>query len=322
MGLRSAIAAGLLLLAGSQAAGAAEETLRLGILGSGTVNWEIETIRHHRLDAEQGLVLEVREFAGKQAAAIAFQGGEVDVVVSDLVWVARQRTEGRLVTFAPFSHAVGALLVPAGSDIRTIRGLRDKRIGVAGGPLDKSWLLVRALLRHHYGFDLAETAQPVYGAPPLLQQQYLDGHLDALLTFWHFAAKLEAAGHRRLADMDEVVEGLGGVREVALVGYVFRPEASADAVARFLRATRAAKAILLGDEAEWDRLRPLMAVDDDDAFEALKQRFRAGVPLQFGRAEVLAAQHLYGLLVEAGGPALVGGATSLDEAAFHPAAHF
>lgn len=303
----------------------AERTLRLGVLGFGTVAWELETIRSHGLAEAEGLDLQVRKFAGKQAAAIAFQGGEVNAIVTDIVWVARQRAAGRMLRFAPFSNTVGALMVPAGSSLQDIADLKGVKIGVAGGPLDKSWLLLRALVKQRHGFDPANAASPVYGAPPLLQQQFVKGQLDALITFWHFAARLEAAGHRRLSDMDDMVVGLGGKAGTSLVGYVFREDpdgSNAEAEAAFLRASRAAKALLLRDDAAWLPLRPLMRASDDAVFETLKTRFRAGIPSRFGDAEIGAARTLYDLLAGAGGAQLVGQATTLDGAAFHPAARF
>lgn len=315
----------LICLTAPLTAQAAERVLRLGVLGFGTVAWELDTIRHHGLDKAAGLDLQVRKFAGKQAAAIAFLGGEVDAIVTDIIWVARQRAVGRDIRFAPFSSTVGAIMVPAASPVQTIAGLRDLKIGIAGGPLDKSWLLLRSLVKQRHGFDPDTAASPTYGAPPLLQQQLLRGQIDALVTFWHFAARLEAAGLRRLMDMNDAVEGLGGARDVALIGYVFAPDpdgARAPADAAFLNASRAAKAVLMRDDAEWQRLRPKMRAKDDAAFGELKKRFRAGVPTQFGASEVAAARKLFDLLATAGGTALVGEAAELDAAAYHPAAFF
>jgi NitT/TauT family transport system substrate-binding protein len=313
----------LSLLAASSAATA--ETLRLGVLKFGTVAWELDVIRHHGLDRAEGVDLQVTGLAGKQAAAIAFQGGDVDAIVSDIVWVARQRAAGRMITFAPYSATVGALMVRDGDGIAAPAGVAGRRIGVAGGPLDKSWLLLRALLRRDHGIDPAEAAEPVYGAPPLLRKQFESGGLDALLIFWHYAARLEAAGYRRLADMNDIAGAVAGVRDVALVGYVFAPEfsgsrrAAADA---FLRASRAAKRILLADDGEWERIRPLTRAASDAELAELKRRFREGVLRRFGDAEVRDAQRLYAALAGIGGRDLVGPASELDAAAFHPGARF
>src|SRR5208282_1861929 len=111
-------------------------------------------------------------------------------------------------------------MVPANSPIHDIADLRGKKIGVAGGPLDKSWLLLQ-VLAHRSGVDLKTQAEIAYGAPPLLSQKALQGETDATLTFWNFCAELEAKGMRRAVAMDDVVKGLGAAGPVAIVGYVF-----------------------------------------------------------------------------------------------------
>ena len=56
-------------------------------------------------------------------------------------------------------------MVPAQSAIRELTDLKGKKLAVAGGPLDKSWLLLQALARRA-GMDLRKQATVVYGAPP------------------------------------------------------------------------------------------------------------------------------------------------------------
>ena len=106
------------------------------------------------------------------------------------------------------------------SPIRAIIDLRGKKLAVAGGPLDKSWLLLQALARRA-GLDLKKQATVVYGAPPLLSEKALQGEIDATLTFWNFCADLESRGHGRAIAMDDVMKGLGTTGPVALVGYTF-----------------------------------------------------------------------------------------------------
>jgi len=322
--IRSCLLA-LALTVVSAATSLAEDSLRLGILKFGTVAWELDTIRHHGLDRAEGLNLQVTGFASKQAAAIAFQGGEVDAIVSDFIWVARQRAEQRNVTFAPYSATVGAIMVPADSPITTIADLKGRKIGVAGGPLDKSWLMLRAALKKQHGYDLADKAEAVFGAPPLLRNQFEQGGMDALVTFWHYAARLEAAGFRRLADMNDIATGMAGIHDVALVGYVFAPTLNAErreAAAKFLRASRAAKQIMLHDAQEWQRLRTLTKAKSDEELAELKRRFVAGIGTRFGEPEIQATQRLFAILAEIGGTRLTGRARVLDDTAFHPAARF
>ena len=42
-------------------------------------------------------------------------------------------------------------------------------------------------------------------APPLLSEQLKLGRLDAVLTFWNFAARLDADGFVRVIDMADVM---------------------------------------------------------------------------------------------------------------------
>ena len=48
-----------------------------------------------QLDNKNNFDLEIVELASKNAAAVALQGGAVDMIVTDWFWVSRQRNEGR-----------------------------------------------------------------------------------------------------------------------------------------------------------------------------------------------------------------------------------
>src|SRR6185436_2031797 len=111
--------------------------------------------------------------------------------------------------FAPYSSALGVLMVPAESAVRNLADLKGKRLGVAGGPIDKSWLLLRAYSRRTTGQDIADFAHPLFAAAPLLTEESRNGRLDAVLNFWTFAARLQGSGFVRLLDMAEVLKSLG-----------------------------------------------------------------------------------------------------------------
>ena len=145
--------------------------LKVAVLKFGTVNWEMETIRRNGLDAANGFTLEPMGLAGGSASRIAFQGGAADAMVVDWIWVARQRAAGKDYVFVPYSKSVGGVAVPEGGDIETLADLKGRTIGIAGGPLDKSWLVLRAFARQEYGMDLAAETEQVFGAPPLIMQK-------------------------------------------------------------------------------------------------------------------------------------------------------
>jgi NitT/TauT family transport system substrate-binding protein len=187
----------------------AGEKVRVGVLAFGTVNWELDAIQQQGLASRRGIELEVVPLASGDASNVALQGGAVDVVVTDWLWVARQRAAGRDYTLYPYSNAVGSLMVDPQRGPSTIEGLTGKRIGIAGGPNDKSWLLMRAYTQKTLGKDLGDLVEAQFAAPPLLNQLMLQGDLDGTLNFWHFAAKLSAAGMRPLITTQQALQGLG-----------------------------------------------------------------------------------------------------------------
>ena len=56
------------------------ERIRVGTLQFGTVNWEMDVIQRNKLAEQENLNLEVVPLASKNAAAVALQGGAVDVL--------------------------------------------------------------------------------------------------------------------------------------------------------------------------------------------------------------------------------------------------
>lgn len=293
-------------------------TLRVAVLKFGTVNWELNTIQHHDLDAAHGFALEVQGMAGGSAAKVAFQGGEADVIVSDWLWVARQRAAGRDYVFIPYSKAVGGIMVPQDSAAQSIADLAGMQIGIAGGPLDKSWLILQAYAEKNHDMDLAAETEQVFSAPPLIFGSAMSGEVGAAINFWHFGAKMNAGGMRTLLDVSEAASDLGLDPDTPLLGYVVRGELmrdNPDLVNGFAAASRAAKDLLATDDAEWGRLRPNMNADNDAQFEALVAGFRAGIPAE-GPIDEAAAGRMLELMYSLGGAELLGDATALPEGTF------
>jgi NitT/TauT family transport system substrate-binding protein len=204
----------LCLVAGAAPARAAE-TLRIGLQSTGTFAWQLDVIRRHGLADSAGLDLKISEFASPDAGKLALNSGSVDLAIVDWLWVARARALGAKLLFYPYSSAVGAIMVKQDSPLRGIEDLRGHVLAIAGGPLDKSWLIVQAAAARR-GIDLKRDATLAYGAPPLISQKLQQGEADASLNFWNFCAWLEIRGYRSILNVRDAEAALGLNEPVAL----------------------------------------------------------------------------------------------------------
>jgi len=297
----------------------AEPAIRVGSLRYGTLSWQLDVIAKHALDGTEGIRVEPLELAATPAAQLALQAGRVDLIVSDWLWVARQRAEGGDLTFIPFSKAIGALIVPAASPLHDVAGLAGQRLGVAGSAIDKSWLVLRLYARSQLGLDLDRVVDKSFGAPPLLSQELIAGRLDAVLTYWPFAAKLEAGGMRRVLSVGDALAALGITRDLPLTGYVVSSRWATEnqaALDGFVAASRAADAILGASDTEWERIAPLTGAADTAELIKLRDAYRDGIPHHWGAAEREAAARLYKLLAEIGGTTIVASGSDLATGTF------
>lgn len=312
----------LCLVVGTAPARAAE-TLRIGQQTTGTFAWQLDVIRRHGLADSAGLDLKISQFASPEAGKLALNSGSVDVAVVDWLWVARARALGAKLLFYPYSSAAGAVMVKGDSAVRQIGDLKGRVLAVAGGPLDKSWLIVQvAAIRA--GIDLKRETTLEYGAPPLIAQKLQQGEAAAGLNFWNFCARLEALGYRRILDVRDAEAALGLKQPVALIGYVFSEQFVANhprTIDRFIAVTQRANEILLRSDQEWEALRPLMKAEDEATFKAYRDRTREGMPRRPISEEETDARALFSTLASVGGPELLGPSLQLDHGLYYqPAA--
>ena len=317
-----ALRAAALLAAVAMAAPAAAQDLpqvRLGLLQFGTVNWEAQTIVDEGLDEAHGFALEIVPFAGGDATKVALQSGAIDVTTGDWLFASRQRAEGMPLVFVPYSSSIGAVMAPCDAGYESLGDLAGATVGVAGGPLDKSWLMLQGMASGEGEIDLASDVTPVFGAPPLLAEKLRQGELDAALNYWHYNARLEAEGFCEVVSAQEAARALGASGDISAVGYLFDEgwaEANPDLAQGFVAASRDAKALLAESDEAWERVRPMMDADDDAAFETLVRRYREGIPTRAIADEEADTARVYGYLAETGGEALVGPAREMAPGTF------
>jgi NitT/TauT family transport system substrate-binding protein len=211
------------------------------------------------------------------------------------------------------------VMAPKDSPVHTLADLAGRSIGVAGGPIDKSWLMLRAAALG-VGLDLMKDARPSYGAPPLIAEKLAEGETETALEFWNFCADLEGRGFRRAIEMADVEKALGASGPVAVTGYVFSESFAAahrNALKHFFAAVAEARKVLAQDPSAWAPIKARLRLKDDAALEVYRQRYLDGVPKRSVAEEAADAGILYRRLVEIGGKELVGDAKELDAGLYY-----
>jgi NitT/TauT family transport system substrate-binding protein len=293
--------------------------ITVGVLSYGTAQWEMKVIKDNDLDRKAGVELTVRPLSGSQAGDVALLAGDVDVILTDFVWVASQRAQGNMITNVPHSLAVGGLLVRPDSGIGSVEDLPGHTLGVAGGPLDKSWIVLQAYFQQRTGEELLGKVDTRFGAPPMIAEVLGEGGLDAALNFWHYNARAKSEGMTEVVSVAAMMEEMGISTQPPLLGWAFSEttaDEKSDAVRGFLDASFAAKEMLLEDDAAWEDLRELMNAETEAMFEQLREDYRDGIVTRYDAAVRDAAAQSFAIMAEYGGAELVGDRSTLPEGTF------
>ncbi len=309
---------GLYLFVSCSSFAAEKTTIRIGVQASGTLEWELSALQDDPKTKSADFQLDIQHVANAEAGKIALQSGAVDMIVSDWIWVSRLRATGADFTFYPYSNTSGALVVAEKSPIHSIKDLKGKRLGIAGGELDKNWLLLQALAQKEQ-MDLNASVEKTFGAPPLINEQIKQNRVDAVLNYWHFAARLEAQGYRQIIDGKGILKGLGIVENVPSIGYVFKQSWAANhkqAVNSFFKASKQAKNQLCSSDAAWQKIIPLIRVDDLPTQSILRQRYCEGGIEHWGQQEQQAAGRIYTMLRNLSNNQLTGQSENLQPGTF------
>ena len=288
---------------------AEENTLNIGLLKWGSVNWEMDIIEHNKLDKKNNVIIKKKFFSTKNAAAIALQGKAVDVIVTDWIWVSRQKAENKSYFFYPHSMSVGGIIVKHDSEIIDLNTLKNKKLGIAGSSIDKSWLLFRAYSKKKMAVDPINFLKPIYAAPPLLNEFIERNEIDAVLNYWHYNARLKSKGYRELISVENILKDLGIKTKIPAFGWVFSEKfgkENKNLINNFLKASKDAKRIMLSSDNEWERIFPLTKANDRTTLINLRDAYRNGIPLSFGNNEIEETKKVFKILAEYGGRNLVG----------------
>jgi len=293
----------------------------IGLQQTGTAQWELTAMHNLGIDKKHNLTVEIRQLADNQAGQIALQTGAVDIILSDFVYVALQRSKGTMITMVPHSLAVGGLMIDPASGIKTVADLKGQTMASAGTPVDKSFVVLEAYYNKLTGGTLTNDASLKFGAPPLVNQLLASGQIKAGLNNWNWNVQAALAGKTQLISVQQMLKEMGISENPPLLGWVFTDKTAADkpdAIKAFLDASFDTKQALLTSDDAWNGIRSLMNVKDNDKlFAAMRDGYRQGVVRSYDPLKMDAATQTFDLLVKYGGKDAVGGATGIPDGTFY-----
>lgn len=295
------------------------EKIRIGVLAYGTVNWELKIMQLNKIAIKNGIDLKILKLASKNAVSIALQARAVDVIVSDYIWVSRQRASGANYTFYPYSKATGGVYVNSSLKAKTLLDLESLSLGIAGGPVSKTWLITRAYTKFKYNKNFSDMVNKTFASPPILYKKVLDKSLDASINFWHFNAKLQAKGLKKLISVNQMLKEMGVKNDTVLLGWVFSTDfanKNKNLINNFLQSSYESKKLLNSSYEQWNKIRKNMKAKSDKVFYSLIKGYREGIPKQFTNKEIIAAKKTFDILYKEGGSKLTGKSKVLQDGTF------
>lgn len=173
-----------------------------------------EVIKKERLDAKNGLALDIKYFdpaAAEQAVLLR----RADVGIFAVVAAARANLAGnRIRLFAPALINHNSIVVAKGVAGDQLADLKGKRLGT----LDRISMTYTTLatVARMQGLDLERDFKLTLSPPPVLMGLLGRGQLDALVIFEPLVTRLVSEGHREIARLDDLWRKETGQPMVAL----------------------------------------------------------------------------------------------------------
>ncbi|MCP3427492.1 ABC transporter substrate-binding protein [Opacimonas viscosa] len=273
--------------------------INVGVLKFGTINWEMDVIKHHGLDIQNGYTLNIIPFASKNAASAALQSHSVDIIMTDVFWVAKQQSMRKPYLLYPTTKLTGGIYSRQNHPTFAQWLSQNPRIGIAGGKYDKNWLVTQAYIKHQ---DLEKTKlQLTFAAPPLLNRMVQKENNTAVINFWHYTARLKTLDFVPIITTSEMLQALNINTDVPMLGWAFHTTFASDnetLLTQFLHSSHQAKQLLLGSKREWERIRHLIKAENEDIFIQLYQDYPKTLLNNFTAAETISFADAYSIFAE------------------------
>lgn len=271
-------------------------SISVGVLKFGTINWEMDVIKYHRLDINSGYKLKVVPLASKNAASVALQSNAVDIIMTDVFWVAKQRAMQKSYQLYPTTKLTGGIYSRVQkNNISLMKWLTyNPTLGVAGGKYDKNWLVTQAYLQNQ---NLPmDNIKIKFAAPPLLNRMIQNHNDAAVINFWHYTARLKTLGFKPIISTSEMLNSLNITTDLPMLGWAFHQDfanTKSALLKQFLYSSHQAKQFLLKNKHEWHRIKHLTKAENEDIFLQLQKDYPKTLLSNFTEAESNSFVHAY-----------------------------
>jgi NitT/TauT family transport system substrate-binding protein len=87
------------------------DRIRVAVQKTGALAWELDLIKRHGIDRKLDLTIDTIELASTEAGKVALKGDSADLILSDWLWVSRERSLGDTLVFHQRTAALRAEIV-------------------------------------------------------------------------------------------------------------------------------------------------------------------------------------------------------------------
>jgi NitT/TauT family transport system substrate-binding protein len=276
---------------------------------AGTNAFAFYTIQKFKLDKKYGIKLQEVPVSGSPAAVIALRSGATDLIVSDLMSIAKLRNAGeKLIAIVPMFRWGDQVVVPANSTIKNLGDLRGKKVGT-DNRTNATWSVVVAAALKLYNLNLEKDAEVQAGSVSLLRGLMEQGQLDATFMFNNITPAMTVTGKFRvLYQMRDLIAAIGLDGDVPFLFHAASQNytsAHPANVKAYLAAYREAVQILNTNDDIWMEVGRRQKMDDA-AIPPLRDEMRRDLMARFEPTTEAAVRNIFDVLLATSGPEILG----------------
>ena len=276
---------------------------------AGTNAFAFYVIQKFKLDEKYNFKLQEIPVAGSLAAMTALRSGGTDMMVADLMSIAKMRHAGeKMIAIVPMLRWGDQMIVPANSTIKNLGDLRGKKVGT-DNRTNATWFVIVAAALKLYNLDMEKDAKVHAGSVSLLRGLIEQGELDATFMYNNITPAMTVTGKFRvLYRMRELISAIGLDGDVPFLFHAVSEDYAAKKPANvkaYLAAYREAVHILNTNDDIWVEVGRRQKMDEA-AIPPLREEMRIDLMSKFEPTTEAGVRNFFDVLLATAGPTVLG----------------